>query len=211
MLVHRTEIASDVTSGFAMQLLRDHLGQHVYPVHRLDRPTSGVLLFALSSESAKAIKELFDLRQIKKNYLAVVRGFLKKPKLTLELPLRKWEGTIVQDAVTDFETLQQVVLDKKVDRFPQSWYSLIQASPLTGRTHQIRRHLAKLNNPIIGDKKHGDNVQNHFFENDFNIHSLLPHARELSFTHPVTKEQIHIEARLPDDFNKVLTEFNWSV
>lgn len=212
LLVHRSRIASDAKE-FAMQMLRDQIGQHVYPVHRLDRPTSGILIFALSSEIATKMSESFANNQVKKQYQAVVRGYLPDSG-TIDYPLKEELDKIAdaqakqdkeaQHAVTHFRCLKQVELPFKVSKkHDTTRYSLVELTPETGRKHQLRRHMAHLRHPIVGDTNHGDGRHNRFFREQFNSHRLLLAAIGIEFTHPVTTETIALTVPLPAEFLKV--------
>ncbi|MBE0488616.1 MAG: pseudouridylate synthase, partial [Halomonas sp.] len=200
LLVHRTALARGERE-FLLQRLRDQLGQRVYPAHRLDRPTSGVMVFALSSEVATLLAEAFAERRMAKRYLAVVRGI--GPEIErLEYPLREEDGSRPKakmpalEAVTDIRRLDSVELPVQVDRYPHSRYSLMEARPLTGRRHQIRRHLAQRGYPIIGDAKHGKGNHNRFFAERLDAPRLLLAATELAFVHPVTGRPLRLSGAL---------------
>ena len=203
LLVHRSSIAAE-ESVFALQLLRDQLGCWVSPCHRLDRKTSGVLLFALSTDVDKEIKKQFENHAVRKKYLALVRGFLPESG-TADRPLEKEKGGF-QDAITHFRCLQQVELDIEVSRYPKSRYSLAEITPETGRMHQIRRHFAQLRHYLIGDKTYGECKHNKMFEQKFGLNTMLLHASELSFIHPITGENMYIEAPMNDEFRRILSE-----
>lgn len=203
LLVHRSSIAAE-QSVFALQLLRDQLGCWVSPCHRLDRKTSGVLLFALSSEADKAIKKQFELHTCQKKYLALVRGYVPESG-TLDRPLEREKGGF-QDAVTHFKCLEKVELPIAVSRYPTSRYSLAEISPETGRMHQIRRHFAQARHYLIGDKVYGECKQNKMFEEKFNLQTMLLHASELTFEHPFTGKIIHLKAEINQEFVRVLKE-----
>ncbi|QTH71393.1 tRNA pseudouridine(65) synthase TruC [Pseudoalteromonas xiamenensis] len=217
LLVHRSFLDKRETR-FAMQMLRDQIGQHVFPVHRLDRPTSGVLLFALSSEDARVINQLFIEGTIQKRYLALTRGFAPE-EITLDKPLKEELDKIAdkfaqqdkeaQPAVTDFRCLYQASLPIPLGKFPTVRYSLVECFPKTGRKHQIRRHLKHLAHPIIGDVNHGDNTQNHFFYDEFGVQRLMLFATRLSFVHPYTNEPIVIRANLGEEMLKVCEKLGW--
>ncbi|WP_143961048.1 pseudouridine synthase [Litoribacter populi] len=205
MLVHRTKLAKHDVAEFAMQLLRDQIGQWVYPLHRIDRPTSGVLIFAKSSEAASAFETQFSEKKIEKYYLALVRGFFSDDKVYLDYPLKKEESEEMQEAQTSFWKIAQFEVPlPSSPKHPTSRYSLVKAFPHTGRTHQIRRHLGHLRNYIVGDTSHGDNKQNKFFRSQFDLHKLLLHALQVEFIHPFTKEKIKVEAPLPSYFQEIL-------
>lgn len=207
LLVHRSWIAREATE-FALQKVRDQIGQRVYPVHRLDRPTSGILLFAKDADTARLTTELFASRQVEKIYHAVVRGYIQDG--VLDYPLKEELDKIAdaqadpnkeaQAAVTEYRCLKQIELPFAVGkRHPTSRYSLVELKPRTGRKHQLRRHMAHLRHPIVGDSHHGDGRHNRFFREHFNLHRLMLAATTLAFEHPHTKTAVRIELPLPED------------
>jgi tRNA pseudouridine65 synthase len=206
MLVHRTRIAEE--AEYAMQRLRDQLGQHVFVVHRLDRPTSGVLLFALSSEAARAMCEVFESRQVEKRYLAVVRGWTEEAGV-IDYPLREEKHKKAQHAVTAWRRLATVELDIAVGRYPKARYSLIEALPETGRMHQIRKHFAHIFHPLIGDTTYGEGRHNRLFRDHFAMERLLLMATELSFVHPYSNEPVTLRAPLPPEVTQLFTRLGW--
>jgi tRNA pseudouridine65 synthase len=217
LLVHRSNIDRHETQ-FALQLLRDQLGQHVFPVHRLDKPTSGVLIFALNSDIARQLCEAFANSGIEKTYWAIVRG-LAPENITVDHPLKpkfdkynnrpKQQDKPAQTAITHIKRLNSIELPYSVDRYPQSRYSLIEAKPVTGRKHQIRRHLKHISHPIIGDVKHGKGTHNRFFKDHFNCDRLLLTCQQISFQHPITQNKITIQSHLDESFKALLLAFNW--
>ncbi|WKE67493.1 tRNA pseudouridine(65) synthase TruC [Gallaecimonas kandeliae] len=216
LLVHRSKIAAG-ERVFAMQLLRDQLGQHVYPVHRLDRPTSGLLLFALSPEVARQLAEQFSARQVKKSYLSLVRGWVKEGAV-LDYPLVEEYDAVMgqprkekeaQDAVTAYAPLAHCELPHAVGRYQTARYSLVTCSPLTGRRHQLRRHFDHLRHPIVNDTTHGDGKHNLLFREVLGFRELALRAWRLAFTHPVTGEALDIRAPLPASWENLFTDFGW--
>lgn len=205
LLVHRSSIARD-TSKFALQILRDQLGKTVYPAHRLDRKTGGVLLFSLNKETDQYLQKCFQDHQIDKKYLAVLRGFAPIEGL-IDYPLKKDNGTL-QEAQTSFRLLATSEIDIPSGQFPTSRYSLVEANPLNGRMHQLRRHFAHIFYPIIGDRPHGCNKQNKFWKDTYQMDTMLLHASELTFIHPLSGETIHVKAAIQADFQKVLGILN---
>lgn len=199
VMVHRSSIAKDDDPIYAMQVLRDQMGHHVYPLHRIDRPTSGVLWFARNPDVVPAFQEQFINQNIRKSYLTVVRGYTKEAKGIIDYPLRKNLKKELQEAQTEYERIGQVEIPfQSSPRHDTSRYSLVRAHPLTGRMHQIRRHLAHERNYIIGDNTHGDNRQNRFFRMHFHMHHMLLHARSTAFDHPITGAPVLVTAPLPD-------------
>lgn len=201
LLVHQSPIARDAEE-FALQLLRDQLGQTVYPAHRLDRKTSGVLLFSLDKPTDKLMQQQFQNRQTDKKYLALLRGF-SPLEMTIDYALKKEDGTS-QDAITHFKTLRQFELEVPFGKHPTSRYSLVEANPETGRMHQLRRHFAHIFHPIVGDRPHGCNKQNKFWLENYQMNTMLLHASELIFKHPHTSQEVCIQASLSDEFQRVL-------
>ncbi|MGN8054793.1 pseudouridine synthase [Pedobacter sp. 22163] len=201
LLVHQSSIARDATE-FALQLLRDQVGKHVSPVHRLDRKTSGILLFSFDKVSEIAMHQQFMNAETDKKYLAILRGFTPDT-MDIDYPLAKENGTM-QDAFTSFRTLQRAEVAVAFGKHPTSRYSLVEATPKTGRMHQLRRHFSHILHPIIGDRTHGCNKQNKFFKAQWDMTTMLLHASELAFTHPITKEKIHLKAGLHNEFKRVM-------
>ncbi|MCX2484804.1 pseudouridine synthase [Pedobacter sp. MR2016-24] len=206
LLVHRSSIATDAKE-FALQLLRDQIGKYVSPVHRLDRKTGGLLLFAFNKDAEIAMHQQFQNAEVKKKYLAILRGHAPDSQ-EIDYPLAKENGNM-QEAFTAFVTLKRAELNIPLGQHPTSRYSLVEATPTTGRMHQLRRHFAHIFYPIIGDRKHGCNKQNRFFKEQWEMTTMLLHASELEFTHPVTNEPIHLKASLNDEFNRVMELMNW--
>ncbi len=207
LLVHRTKIAEE-KKEFALQLLRDQLNKHVFLIHRLDRPTSGILLFAKSSEAAQKAALLFEKREVYKEYYAIVRGYTPDTN-TLDYPLKKDGYGKEQEAITHYTKLAQIEIPIPVSRYLTSRYSLLNVIPKTGRMHQIRRHLAKDRHYLIGDKRHGDCKHNKMFEEKLNVTKMLLHAHNLTFKHPYTHKKISINATISDDFKEVCRRFSW--
>ncbi|MBA5763661.1 tRNA pseudouridine(65) synthase TruC [Vibrio sp. 404] len=219
MLVHRSWLDRHETQ-FVMQTLRDQIGQHVFPLHRLDRPTSGVLIFALSSEVASHVMPLFANHEMKKTYHAIVRGWIEEGG-TLDYPLKveldkiadkfASEEKEAQEAVTDYLPLAKVEVPHSTGRFPTTRYCLMELSPHTGRKHQLRRHMAHLRHPIVGDTTHGDGKHNKLFREVYDAHRLLLHASSLEFVHPFSGETVIIQAGFDDVWQTLSHTFEWSL
>lgn len=218
LLVHKTSIDAHETQ-FALQILRDQIGQRVFLVHRLDKPTSGALIFAKSKEIAAMISEEFVEQRVHKKYLAIVRGLIKEPVL-IDHPLkevldRKNDSRVQQSkeaqvAQTFVKSLSSIELPIRVGRYSSSRYSLIEACPLTGRQHQIRRHLKHISHPIIGDINYGSGEHNRFFERHFAVRRLFLACTHIAFTHPVTKSLLSIDAPLSTDFQSTIDKLGFS-
>lgn len=202
LLVHRSMIDRHATE-FAMQMLRDQIGQHVFPVHRLDRPTSGVLLFALSSDVARLMSAHFENHLVSKHYIALVRGFVNDSGI-LDYPLKEELDKIAdkkanqdkeaKEAITQYSPLQQYELPFAVGRYSSARYTLMSLRPKTGRKHQLRRHMAHLRHPIAGDTSHGDGKHNRFLKEQFQLSGLCLSCTELAFPHPITGKEIIINS-----------------
>ena len=214
LLVHRSRV--DVHAReFAMQMLRDQIGQLVYPVHRIDRPTSGVLLFALSRDIATRLAVQFENRTIAKTYWAIVRGRTEESKRWEEALVEKRDPATdrkaktdkpAQDATTEFERLEIWSVPFSAGKYPESRYSLVSAKPLTGRKHQLRRHFNHMAHPIVGDTTYGDRRHNRLFRDHFGVHRLLLVAKRIEFAHPVSGESIEVEAEIGTEFENAIAK-----
>ena len=237
LFVHRSFMDKDEIY-FALQLVRDQIGQYVYPVHRLDRPTSGVLLFALTKEVAQKLNAAFadkshavndekiaqdTTAELTKTYYALVRGHLAiteqntlidyalKEKLDKLGDKNVSRDKAPQAAQTHYQVIKQASLPIVLGRFDSVRYSLVKLQPITGRRHQIRRHLAHLRHPIIGDINYGDNKQNPFFIEHFGFKRLMLIAQSLSFIHPITEQKITINAEFDEQWQQVFNALAWTV
>ncbi len=200
ILVHRTGMSEDKV--FVLQLLRDQLGgARIYPIHRIDRGASGVLLFAKNQDAARVLGEQFMGKTVGKKYWIMVRGWLKEPA-TIDYALADKEtrkGPL--DAITHYQPLAQSEIEAPIGlRYPTARFSLVEVMPETGRRHQIRKHFAHIFHPVIGDVRHGDVKQNKYFRDVFDMRRLMLHATSLSFEHPEQQELVKIEAPILDDF-----------
>lgn len=217
LLVHRSAIAREAEE-FALQTVRDQIGRTVFPVHRLDRPTSGALVFALSSANARFLANEFAEGRVQKKYWAVVRG-ISPAETVVDYPLTeeldaksdRWARTDkpAQPAVTHISTLASYEFPISVDKFPTARYSLVCALPKTGRKHQIRRHLRHLGHPIIGDVKYGSGKHNRFFRDELKIDRLLLACTEISFQHPQKNEVVRVQAPLAEEFRALVEKLGW--
>ncbi len=217
LFVHRSFMDKDEIY-FALQLTRDQIGKYVYPVHRLDRPTSGVLLFALSAEVARLMGQAFTNKTIEKTYYALTRGHLLGSDI-IDYPLKEKLDKLgdknvsrnkdPQLAQTAYQSLLTASLPFPVGKFDTVQYSLVKLQPSTGRRHQIRRHLAHLRHPVIGDINYGDNKQNPFFREFFGFKRLMLIAKQLDFCHPLTLEKISIEVDFDKQWLHVFKKLGW--
>ena len=216
LLVHRSRIDTRATE-FAVQKLRDQIGQPVFLVHRIDRPTSGVLLFALNPETARSLCEQFQNRTTLKTYSAIVRGRPPAQGVHDEPLIEKRdavsdqqadENKPPQPAITEFRTMQSWTVPYSTGTYPVSWYSQVDITPKTGRRHQIRRHFNHMAFPLIGDTTHGDRRHNRLFRDVFGIRRLLLVARTLELTHPKTGQPVCIRAELGAEFELAIKKLN---
>jgi tRNA pseudouridine65 synthase len=201
LFVHRTTLDPTATE-FALQMVRDMVGSHVYSVHRLDRKTSGVLLFARDQETQSALANMFINKRVDKKYLAIVRGYTEDQG-TIDYILVNDDGK-KQEAITHYKTLSRTEIPYSSGKFLTSRYSLVEVTPETGRMHQIRKHMSHIFHPIIGDRPHGCNKQNRFFLEQFAMETMMLHASEVIFIHPVLHTEIQIKAPYHQEFSRMI-------
>lgn len=214
MLVHKSPIDKRETR-YAMRLLRNQLGQWVYPVHRLDKPTSGLLLFALNEDTARVLSMQFEERIIQKRYIAIVRGYtaetLEIDHALKEIAAFKSEQTKAdlkdaKQAITYLARLKTFELPFNDGRFNSSRYSLVELSPKTGRKHQLRRHMKHISHPIIGDVKYGKGSHNRLFREQFGSERLLLAATNLELKHPETGKVLKLECPLEPNLAQTIEQ-----
>lgn len=203
ILVHRSK-ASSTRETAMLQLLRDQLGLRVFAVHRLDRATSGVILFAKNSEEAGRLSRQFQERSSDKRYEAIVRGWPKA--MRIDYPLVRLDNGQSQEAQSELEILKTVTLPYPSDRYPESRYAWVSLKPETGRRHQLRRHMKHIHHPIIGDTAYGHGVHNRIFRDELHCERLLLHSAELSFVDR-KGEQKMIKAPHAEAFQKIIKLF----
>ncbi|OOF69756.1 tRNA pseudouridine(65) synthase TruC [Rodentibacter caecimuris] len=217
MLVHRSWLDTNETI-FVMQMLRDQIGRYVFPIHRLDRPTSGVLLFALSSQVANLMCSQFELHTVRKSYLAVVRGYIQGEGV-IDYPLKiqsdkiadkfSQQGKPPQEASTYYQSLKMIEMPYPAGRYQTARYSLLRLIPKTGRKHQLRRHLKHIFHPILGDTQYGDLHQNRALTTYTGCKRLFLHSETLQFVHPITTLDVHIRAPLDIEWQHLFHHFGW--
>lgn len=217
LLVHRSALDAH-EERFAVQMLRDQIGRHVHPVHRLDKGTSGVLLFALDRDTAALLATQFENRQVGKRYLAIVRGHPPADGVIDHALSRRFDPAEhvpagrddpPQAAVTAYCRLAVAELPHQVDRYPTSRYALLELRPETGRRHQIRRHLKHISHPIIGDSTFGKGRHNRLFQTLFGSQRLLLACTRLELRHPYLDCPLILAATPADDFTAVVDAFGW--
>ncbi|HEY9133268.1 MAG TPA: pseudouridine synthase [Dyella sp.] len=211
MAVHRSKMVGNADE-FLIDILRDQVGGTVYLAHRLDRATSGVLLIARGSEIAAALGEQFMGRDVHKQYLTVVRGWPEPTDGVIDYPLPgSRESGPRRDARTRYRRLATTEQPIALGRYPQQRYALVLAEPETGRFRQIRKHLAHIHHPVIGDCQHGRSDHNRLYKQYFGCHRMLLHALRLRLRHPVSGEALSIDAPLDPAFAGILSRFDWSL
>ncbi len=204
LLVHRTDASADEAA--VLQLARDATGgAHVYPVHRLDRGASGVLVLARSSQMARVLHEQFEDGRADKRYLALVRGAPPEAGV-IDHPIPRREDGPRVPSVTEFTRL--AVVSVPVGERMQS-YALVEARPRSGRLHQIRRHLKHLGHPLLGDANYGRGEHNRLCKERFGLARLALHAASLAFDHPASGARVRFEAALPDDLREPLVRMGF--
>jgi tRNA pseudouridine65 synthase len=216
-LVHRSAIDRQERHS-VLDALRAHIDAPLHLLHRLDRPVGGALLLALDAEAARRMGEAFERGLVRKIYLAVVRGHVLERGLidhALREPrdpigdARARQGKPPQSAVTQYERLCTAELPVAVGRYATARFSLVRLTPLTGRRHQLRRHLKHIAHPILGDTTHGDGRQNRFARDHLGCERLLLCARSIRFEHPYLGQTLTITAPLDAHFIGVMRRLGW--
>jgi tRNA pseudouridine65 synthase len=195
VLVHHSHYSGIEGKNSLLELLKEQGIPRVYPLHRLDRKTSGVVLLAKQRSDVAVFQKLFDEQTIQKTYLALLRGHIDAEG-KVETPVRNDRGNY-KEASTFYRCKEKFELKFAIEPYETSRYSLAEMEPKTGRLHQLRVHANKISHPIIGDPKHGNRHHNHFFAEQLGLPDLFLHAERLQFSHPFTNETIDIEAPLP--------------
>jgi tRNA pseudouridine65 synthase len=192
-----------------IRMLRHQLNQRVFPVHRLDRATSGVLLLALNPGTARALQGQFQANEIKKTYLLLVRGWCDDfGKINAPLTSNLKEGPL-RPSLTEYETIFRIELPFASQKFSTSRFSLVSAEPKTGRLHQIRRHFKKMNHPLIGDTVHGDGQQNRIWRDLTQDKMLYLKAYRLKLLHPVTGTELNLHSRFSGSWHRMFDQIGF--
>jgi len=205
--VHPTKMSRGEES--VQSIMEAERGCRLYPAHRLDRPVGGVLLIAKSSETASILGEALRTGGVlDKRYLCVVRGWMEG-RGTINRPIRQAPGKPEREASTRWQALAAAEAPWSDGIFPTSRYTLVESILETGRYHQIRRHLAFENHPILGDIPHGDNPRNRIWKKETGIDGLMLRGQRLSFLHPITGERISLRAAPDERFIRAAGIFGW--
>lgn len=211
LLVHRSPIDRHETR-FALQLLRDQLGQRVYTIHRLDKGTSGILAFGLDPDTAREYSALFAQREVVKTYVALVRGWpeaegvIERPLAAVEDERSGPQDMRPREAQTAYRRIATFELPLRVDRYPTSRYALVELNPHTGRRHQLRRHMSGASHPIVGDSTYGKGVHNRLFRELFGVQRLLLACTRLELPPLGERRALRIEAPLAPEFGALLAQ-----
>jgi len=208
LLVHPHSF--DWRSPTCISIVERMTGRRVYTVHRLDRGTSGLVILALDPVTATALSMAFRERRIHKEYLALVRGFIGESG-RIDSPISRRPGKPAAPALTLYKPLAQVELPVPIGPHPSARYTLLSLELATGRSHQARRHLHRINHPVIGDKQHGDRDHNRYYAERFGREFLFLRATRIQFTHPHDGSELNVQAALPDFWNHVLEEIGMAV
>jgi tRNA pseudouridine65 synthase len=208
MLTHSNSF--DRHTPTVLMVLGSMMGRSIRTVHRLDRMTSGVMVAALSADAARILSDQFRDRSVTKRYLAIVRGHLDDSG-TVSTPVSRPATGEELFAETEYRVLGRGALSERVGRFDEAWFSLVELTLRTGRTHQARRHLQSINHPILGDNKHGDKTYNRFAAARYGERHLYLRAYELQFNHPITGQRIVACAGIPGLWARVLDDMGITV
>ena len=211
LAVHRSKMVGNAEE-FLIDQLREQIGDSVYLAHRLDRATSGVLLVARSRDVAAALGEQFMGRHVHKHYLVVVRGWPEPAEGVVDyaLPGSRETGPR-REARTPYRRLATLEVPIELGRYPQQRYALLLAEPESGRFRQIRKHLAHIHHPVIGDCQHGRGDHNRLYKQHFGCHRMLLHAWRIRFAHPVSGAPMQLEAPLDQAYSTLLDRFGWTL
>ena len=209
MLVHHAHHSRNVADEKSLlQLLDAQIGGKFYPIHRLDRKTSGIILLAKETQYVSKFQDLFTAKEIQKTYYGVVRGFSPDTKI-IDSPVKGRDANVHKEALTHLKTLEQVTLDVPVKPYDSSRYSLVELLPQTGRMHQLRVHCNKISHPLIGDTKYGDKNHDMMFDENFGWKNMFLHAGKLEFKHPFTEEVLFLKSSFSKDWIDLFKAFSW--
>ncbi|WP_435262524.1 pseudouridine synthase [Tenacibaculum sp. nBUS_03] len=211
VVVHHAHHSRNVADEKSLlQLLNEQIGGKFYPIHRLDRKTSGIILLAKQTKFVSKFQSLFTEKLIQKVYFGIVRGH--SPSFTtIDTPVKGRDSNVYKEAETQIETIKKTTLNIPVKPYDTSRYSLLKLTPKTGRLHQLRIHTNKISHPLIGDPKYGDKNHNLMFINNFDCGNLFLHAYSLEFIHPFFNKKIKLKSNFPQDWNVIFNKFDWKL
>jgi tRNA pseudouridine65 synthase len=209
VLVHHAHHSRNVADEDSLlQLIEKELKIKAYPIHRLDRKTSGIIMLAKETKFVSKFQDLFKNNEIQKTYFGVVRGYSPDSK-TIDSPVKGRDANVHKEALTYLKTLEKITLDIPVKPYESSRYSLVELAPKTGRMHQLRVHSNKISHPLIGDSKYGDKNHDVMFDENFGWKNMFLHAGKLEFTHPFSSESLLLKATFPKDWLTLFDKFSW--
>lgn len=209
ILVHHSSMARNQSDEKSLvELIYEQFKEYYYPIHRLDRKTSGVILFAKNKADVATFQKLFINNDIQKTYLGIVRGYIPESG-RIDTPVKGRDANVYKDALTYFKRLKTAESSVAVQPYNTSRYSWVELTPKTGRMHQLRIHMNKISHPLIGDPKYGDRFHNRMFATEFECHHLFLHAQSLNFKHPFTAKNHCISTELPLHWQKIQQLLNF--
>ncbi|MFD1553428.1 pseudouridine synthase [Putridiphycobacter roseus] len=207
LIVHHSNYARNLDEVSLCQWVNKEAGKSLHPIHRLDRKTSGLIIFAKDKTVIPKMQTLFAEHKITKQYVALVRGFVTEAG-SIDSPIRADEAIEYKEAFTAYKPLHSFEVPIPVQPYDAARYTILSLKPTTGRMHQLRKHMNKFSHPIIGDPKYGNRHHNHMFIEKFACSNLFLHAKTLSFIHPITERPLVINAKFPAFWENVFTHLN---
>jgi tRNA pseudouridine65 synthase len=209
VLVHHAHHSRNkIDEKSLVQLIEDQLGSRYFPIHRLDRKTSGIILLASKKEYVSTFQALFTNKEIKKVYYGVVRGYSQENRI-IDSPVKGRDALVYKEAETYLKRLDKIELNIPVKPYDSSRYSLVELTPTTGRMHQLRIHMNKLSTPLINDAKYGDKNHDTMYGEQFGWTNLFLHAGSLAFTHPFSNQELVLKSLFPNDWIQLFEKFYW--
>ena len=209
VLVHHAHHSRNkIEEESLIQLIENQFGKRYYPIHRLDRKTSGIILLASKREYVASFQALFTNNEIQKIYYGVVRGFSQE-HLIIDSPVKGRDALVYKDAETQLKLLDKITLEIPVKPYKSSRYSLVELKPKTGRMHQLRIHMNKVSTPLINDAKYGDKNHDLMYAKQFGWKNLFLHAGSLEFIHPFTNKKLILKSSFSEDWVQLFQEFSW--
>ena len=209
VLVHHAHHSRNKIDEVSLiQLIENQFGKRYYPIHRLDRKTSGIILLASKREYVASFQALFTNNEIQKIYYGVVRGFSQE-HLIIDSPVKGRDALVYKDAETQLKLLDKIILEIPVKPYKSSRYSLVELKPKTGRMHQLRIHMNKVSTPLINDAKYGDKNHDLMYAKQFGWKNLFLHAGSLEFIHPFTNQKLTLKSSFSEDWIQLFQKFSW--
>ena len=209
VLVHHAHhYRNKIDEKSLMQLIENQLGTRYFPIHRLDRKTSGIILLASKKEYVSTFQALFTNKEIKKIYYGVVRGYSQDNRI-IDSPVKGRDALVYKEAESHLKRLNKIELNIPVKPYDSSRYSLVELTPTTGRMHQLRIHMNKLSTPLINDAKYGDKNHDTMYREQFGWTNLFLHAGSLAFTHPFSNQELFLKSSFSNDWIQLFEKFYW--